>query len=255
MYASILFKACFGIFIFLALDVHARQIQGRTTLPSDCTASETWVRDHSKNTGNWTAYCRAKTGKTQSRNYNFWAPKFKPGRPVLWPFREKSTDWNSKDIQDVFWAFENIPNNLWSEFIKGIYRMHRSKDHPNPAILHQNNIVLYDPAFQNEEYLAQILSHELAHSKFEKFSTLQKMDYAKAASWKILKNPDGSTAYFPPTKNLFVQSDGQDSIDEDFSNNIEYFLFYPDTLKEVNPGAYLWIKNHFGENFHFGRQK
>lgn len=45
--------------------------------------------------------------------------------------------------------------------------------------------MLYDPAFQNEEYLALVLAHELAHQKFSSFTTDQKLDYGKAAGWKI----------------------------------------------------------------------
>lgn len=63
----------------------ARQVGGRPTLLSDCAAGETWVRDHSKSTGNWTAFCRATSG-SRSKAYNFWASKFRHGRPQDWPF-------------------------------------------------------------------------------------------------------------------------------------------------------------------------
>ena len=76
---------------------------------------------------------------------------------------ERTTDWQSKDVHDVFWALDYIPQSMWDSEILGIYRMSRSKDHPNPGIYWENRVVLYDPAFQNEEYTARALAHELAH--------------------------------------------------------------------------------------------
>ena len=204
----------------------ARQVEGRPTIPSDCTTGEVWVRDHSKISGEWTAFCRIRTGNSRSPAYNFWATKFKPGRPENWPMvlqEERTTNWQSKDVQDVFWSLDHIPKVLWDPQLRGIYRMNKSKDHPNPGLYWHEQIILYDPAFQNEEYTTQALAHELAHSRFDHFPNERRTSYSKAA-----------------------RVPSQESLDEDFARNVELFLFEPEKLKKTNSGAYEWIKKDVG---------
>jgi Mlc titration factor MtfA (ptsG expression regulator) len=46
-----------------------------------------------------------------------------------------------------------------------------------------------------------------------------------------------------------VEEDGAIDIGEDFSNNIEYFLFEPTKLKAKTPKVYQWIKEKYGDSF------
>lgn len=41
--------------------------------------------------------------------------------------------------------------------------------------------------------------------------------------------------------------DGKLSAEEDFANNMEYYLFNPNKLKAISTPAYNWIKGRFGE--------
>lgn len=54
-------------------------------------------------------------------------------------------------------------------------------------------------------------------------------------------------------KTGFVEEDGKTSIQEDFANNIEYFLYNPDKLKSLTPSIYNWIKTKYGEKFKIKR--
>ena len=220
----------------------ARQVEGRPTIPSDCTAQEVWIRDHSKVIGEWTAYCRIRTGRNRSPSYDYGASRFKAGRPAGWPTAsqvERSTNWQSKDVQDVFWALEHIPKALWDQRVRGIHRMLRAIDDGNPGMYWNGYIVLYDSAFQNEEYTAKVLAHELAHACFDHFSSQRKMEYAMTAGWK--RSSAREQTLIPPETG-FVTPVGQDSLDEHFASSVEYFLFDQEKLKNVNPRAHAWIQ-------------
>ncbi len=212
----------------------ARQVEGRPTLPSDCWKSEVWVRGHPKTTGIWTAFCRTRDGDKSSPAYYFIAPKFKPGPPEKWPFDdEHPTEWQAKDVADVLWSIEHIPEALWDRQIRGIYRLARSMDYPNPGLYRGGHIILYDTAFQNEEYTARVLAHELAHARFTRFSKAQRLEYLKTTGW-------GSHS------RQYVKEDCRESVDEDFANSAEFFVFQPETLKAASPRAYMWMEKFLG---------
>lgn len=225
---------------------YARQVEGRTTIPSDCSDNEVWVRDHSKTTGEWSAYCRTRTGGARPSHYGYMAPRFKPDRPSDWPTpyqSERSTNWQSKEVQDLLWSIERIPSVLWNKTVHGIYRMHRSLDYPNPGMYWNNHIVLYDSAFQNEEYTARVLAHELAHANFDDLSELLRKDYAKAAGWKRRSRTGGNDEWIPPGVGAVVPA-GLHSIDEHFASSVEYFIFDNKKLKKINPGVFTWVQKY-----------
>ena len=213
----------------------ARQVPGRPTLPSDCTPQEHWVRDHSKSTGSWTAFCRINPSGNVSKSYKFWASKFQHGRPEDWPYsEERTTNWESKDVADTLWALERIPVQLWDSTLRGIYRMNKSIDPSNPGADWEGHVVLYDPAFQNERYLERVLAHEFTHEKFMSLSTIQRADYAISSGWKAVKSESGKQVFEAP-KCCFVQPDGGQSIEEDFANNVEYFYMSPVLFESLTP--------------------
>lgn len=174
------------------------------------------------------------------------------GGPRGWPHsNEEPIGWKVDESEDVLEALGRIPPELWGKGIRGIYRMRRSKDHPNPASSNDGNIVLYDPAFEKHPGLARVLTHELAHEKYRALSREEKRSYWMATNWM---NESGDPD-LPPIVSRgsgFVEPDGKSSPYEDFANNVEYFLFEPEKLKAVTPHAYTWIKNHFGDNFRLG---
>ena len=54
---------------------------------------------------------------------------------------------------------------------------------------------------------------------------------------------------FVPRMDGYVEEDGTEGPNEDFSNNIEYFLFNPKNLHERTPKVYDWIRKRYGEEF------
>ncbi|MDC0980250.1 hypothetical protein OAQ84_00795 [Bdellovibrionales bacterium] len=93
-----------------------------------------------------------------------------------------------------------------------------------------------------------VLSHELSHALFRSLSENDKRDFILSADWGIEKK--NKKAYiFPKTNKVFIQEDSRDSIDEDFANHLEYYLFKPKFLKLKSPEAFQWIKNKFGKKF------
>ena len=53
-----------------------------------------------------------------------------------------------------------------------------------------------------------------------------------------------SSSEFINVRGTFVSDDGRDSPDEDFANNVEFFLFRPEKLKKTSPGVYDWLKKN-----------
>lgn len=76
----------------------------------------------------------------------------------------------------------------------------------------------------------------------------EKESFRKSAGWKIRKYR--SKSYLIPSNDkIFIQQDSKGSIEEDFANHIEYYLFKPKKLKTDSPKTYKWIKNKFGKYF------
>jgi hypothetical protein len=72
------------------------------------------------------------------------------------------------------------------------------------------------------------------------------------AEWSIARHarsPGGRKLVPMREKNAFVEDDGSESMGEDFSNNIEHFLFNSHTLKQKTPNVYEWIGKNFGDTF------
>lgn len=193
---------------------------------------------------NVTSYC-----KEASPAYNFWGNKLKNGLPPNWPHRqEQESTWTPESEERILDALEMIPEKLWSDEAKGIYRLKKSKDFPNPASNGDGLIVIYDSAFDSKRNLARILVHELSHIAYQHLSKEEAPDYRRATGWGFEAAAHGRY-FFKGRKSGYVEEDGKISPEEDFSNNIEYYLFEPDKLKKETPGAYNWINKHYGDTF------
>lgn len=107
-------------------------------------------------------------------------------------------------------------------------------------------IILYDEAFGENRRLARLLSHELAHHRYEKIENDKVgASYRKATGW--LPEINGRDYYWIGRKDGYVEEDGAREPGEDFSNNLESFIFDPDKLKKLTPSAYNWIEKEFGD--------
>ena len=149
---------------------------------------------------------------------------------------------------------DELPDELLSNKISGFYRLKKSKDHPNPASGSEGDIVIYNSAFDSTSSLGQIVAHELAHQNYDELRETERRDYRHATGWHLELDPEG-TIFWAGRKVGYVEDDGKNSHEEDFANNVEYYLFRPEKLKKITPTTFDWIRKHFGENFKLQRAK
>ena len=165
----------------------------------------------------------------------------KNGLPTEWPHKnEKSQKWSVEEINRLIEAIEALPDYFKSIYLNGIYRLQKSKDFPNPATSSSNGeIVLYDEAFAKNRNLSQIVTHELAHQLYRKMSESENLDYRMAAGWHT--EVDGRKIYILPREKGYIEPDGANSAEEDYANNLEYFIHNSDKLKKISPKIYDWF--------------
>lgn len=188
-----------------------------------------------------TAYCKQLTYA-----YEYAQKRFKKGIPKDWPHRsEKSRSWTEQEKQQVVDALEALPDFLLSDRIESLYRLRKSKDFPNPASNADGIIVIYDTAFTNAIGIERILAHELMHQTYKDLTEKERQDYRRATGWHLEIEPNGKF-YWVGRKNGYIADDGKTSHEEDYANNLEYFLYDPDKLKKATPSAYEWIKKKYG---------
>ncbi len=123
--------------------------------------------------------------------------------------------------------------------------MQRSSAVGNPGSIAESGqeIVVYNIAFDGPGLsLDKIVAHELPHAIFLNFSKSEIKDYERSLGWNVAFKGQARSG-------SFIRSGARDNVDEDFANNIEYFLFAPEELKSKVPKAYSWILNKFSKNF------
>lgn len=177
---------------------------------------------------------------------SYWKSKIKDGRPVKWePPTEKSTSWTNEEKEKLQAVLGQLPDAFKKVAFKGFYRMQRSSAIGNPGSIAElgQEIVVYNSAFDGPGLsLDRIVAHELSHAIFLNFSKSEIKDYERSLGWSVASK--GQARSGP-----FISSAARDNVDEDFANNIEYFLFAPEILKSKVPNAYSWILNKFSKNF------
>lgn len=178
-----------------------------------------------------------------------WIKKIKDGRPAVWSLAvEKETRWAAKEKDEIAKALSSLPNYFKKLKINGFYRFKKSIQLGNPASTDgSKEVIIYDRFFEDNKPV-NVLVHELSHVIYFELSRKLKLDYLKVADWKEL-SLQGSESTFQTGRVNFVESDGSDSPEEDFANNVEYFLTEPNILKDKNPKIYNWIKENFSEKF------
>lgn len=179
---------------------------------------------------------------------NYWRNKFIDTRPMSWPHeKEKSKSWSVEETERVLEGICELPEELWSKSESKIYRMEKSKYDPNPATSAMGIMVLYNSAFEDKKRLSRILAHEFAHEIYDRLKESDSIDYRSTTNW-FVSRIKGRTVMIS-RKDGFVSDDGRVSPEEDFANNVEFYLFEPETLKVKTPHAFRWIKQHFGDKF------
>ena len=229
--------------------------------PTTCAPGEHSVRAHHRRayvrvdgTRVKATNVRAQCRKNQ-RGFDYWNPRIKPGFPEGWlRHDEKSKLWSEEEKERVLEALESIPEFL-REKIEGIYRMARDESgSANPGSQDGGKIVLYDSAFEGKYILAHVLAHEMAHSIFERYTPDQVVEYARAGDW-VGTEMLGKVLYSRGReRNTFVRDVGWSRFDEDFSSNVEFYMFKPDELKKKTPKVYEWIKKTYGDTLKIQRE-
>ena len=227
---------------------------GRTaTRGTQCPKGKHWVSAHFRSAcyradgtfvkaSNVSAHCR-----TNPAGYAVWHSKLKNHRPKVWRFtKEQSKKWTTEEIERLLEALAELPEELTEQVVKGLYRMKDSVEQGNPATTNFGDIALYDTAFSKKYKLAQVVAHELAHELYRSLPDEVKVQYQTATGWSKQKL-GGVTILSSRDKSKFVDQDGRALPEEDFANNIEYFMFHPKQLQKVTPSAYRWIKKRFGD--------
>lgn len=122
--------------------------------------------------------------------------------------------------------------------------MSKSLHDPNPASAdREESITLYDSAFGSDRNLDSILAHEVAHIMYSNTPELSK-SYRIASGWLDISDDPKVPNYIPLRKD-FLKPDGSNSPEEDFANNLEFYLNTPNVLKTRSPGVFLWFQNQF----------
>lgn len=223
---------------------------------SKCADKQYWVEGHHRK-----AYVRADGTivsatdvkghcRSQSRVYEFWKRNFEGISPKSWPHTsEIFKSWTVEEKERVLGALEELPEVLWNDKVI-FHRSTKSREWPNPATSSAGVIVLYDESFKKSLNLARVIGHELAHQIYEELTGDQKKDYGFIMNWFSI----GNGRYVSRIEG-FVQDDGRESPEEDFANNIEFYLFEPDILRKVTPHAYRWIEEHYGDRLKIRKEK
>ncbi|WP_415062844.1 hypothetical protein [Bdellovibrio sp.] len=218
-----------------------------------CPEGQFWVKSHYRNAyvrfdGKFFSATEVRGHcKSHSAIYKSWEGRFQNSKYTSWPYaKEVFKAWTIADKERVIEVLETLPEELLSNSIEGIYRAVRSKDFPNPATSAEGIIVIYDSAFEKRYNLQRVIAHELAHQMYLDLSEIDITDYQYSTNWIPLR--DKQKRYIS-RKDGFVQDDGRESPEEDYANNIEFYLNEPEKLKKVTPNAYNWIRRRFGDKF------
>jgi hypothetical protein len=237
-------------------------LEANTAGAQSCPKGDHWVSFHYRNayyrydgvfvsSTEVSGHCRE-----NPRGYDKWHSRLSNGRPSIWGYKgEKSKKWKVEEVERVFEALSALPENILNQYVKNIHRMHKSVHEGNSATTNFDEVVLYDAAFAQKQNLARILAHELAHVVYMNFPDSKRTSYEKDSDWINLDVGGGKTITIPRHGRKFVEKDGELSPDEDFANNIEFYLFEPEALKEKSNAVYLWIQKTFGSDFKLVRKK
>lgn len=190
------------------------------------------------------AYCRDKSSATL-----FLEGRLRNSLPTNWPHsKEKGKSWTDGERERVLEEIERLPDKLLNKNIVGIYRASKSVDYPNPASSAAGIIVIYDSAFDKNRNLGQIITHEIAHQEYLDIGRDVRNNYQTALDWEVDIKHNGAVKWIG-RKEGYVEEDGRISPAEDYSNNIDHYLYKPDKLKKMTPKAYEWFKTHYGKDF------
>lgn len=231
-----------------------------TEIEQKCPPNQHWVKPHYRR-----AYIRTDGTPVSATQvighckdnppaYSKWQNRLKDEKvsPKLWPHpNEHQKHWSEEERERVIEALSDLPDTLLLNSVSGIFRFDKfsGTTNENPAANRNGVIVLYDSAFSTKGKLARILAHELSHEYYRQLSDDKTRSYLQVAQWFLIRDQKTHKTRLVPGRFDYVENDGPESVAEDFSNNLEYFLFDPPTLEKTNPKIYQWFRKEMGDNF------
>ena len=140
-------------------------------------------------------------------------------------------------IRDII---KKLPLMLTSFGTITFYRQKSGKVKSNPAVTdpEKQTITIYNSIAEHS--MERVVAHELAHILYHNLSDKEKDSYKNIAQWD--SSEISNKVVTISVRKVFVAIDGIFSPDEDFSNNMEYYLFEKNTLKRKKPKIYNWIE-------------
>lgn len=168
----------------------------------------------------------------------FWVKRLKasPG-----PFQTISGD----EQESVKSALSKLPKSFQPTLLKAIVK--GTRPHftapSSEAASTDEFIILYPRAFSEFSNLERVIAHEAVHVLILKEWADSFKKYKETSGWSGV---DGN-GY---RKGKFVEYDGKSSPEEDFANNVEYFLFDQVALKDKSPDILSWLQTNLGQMLH-----
>lgn len=160
------------------------------------------------------------------------------------PFWKKALSGETKPLkaeeqEKILGAISRLPKGFIPKSLKAIVRASNIDflSPQNPATSSDEFIILFPRAFSSSAQFDRVLFHEVVHHLTINEWSSDFLKYKKEFGWNSLK--DG--AY---RNGEFVENDGKTSAEEDFANNIEYFVFDKEKLKEASKGIFNWINKN-----------
>ncbi len=151
-------------------------------------------------------------------------------------------NFNKQDLSDVRRALSRLPNSFNPSKLKGIVKGTKPVDFTaliTEATSTDEFVVLYPRAFNNPKILDRVIAHEVVHVLVQEEWKGLFESYKKDVGWNTNKG-------YEDRKGEFIEADSKMSADEDFANNIEYYLFEPNKLKSKSSQIHNWIQKKMG---------
>ena len=193
-----------------------------------------------------TGYQRSDGTHVSPATVSAYCKSYRHSKPAELKFYNDFKIFSEKEKRKISNIFKKLPSVL-TEFGKiKLYRHRQDENLANPAASSPERklIIIYDSIAQYN--MERVIAHEMAHFLYLNLSVQEQISYKKVAKWKK-RNIEGAIKETTTRKN-FVADDCDHSPDEDFANNIEYYLYGKKTLKQKNPKIYQWIKKFLEEN-------
>ncbi len=191
-------------------------------------------------------YVSKTTVSSYCKNYRDDGPlkiEFKIRMPKGWPHsKELFKKCSKKSLNRIQKSLVELPKILTNVGSLKIYCADRSIYPNNPASSAPTVkiIVLYDSAFSGD--VERYVAHELAHILYDRLSNEEKRELHKVSLWEKDKKGEYRTI-----RKKFSEPDGSNDPAEDFSNNVEHYLFNKKEFKKIYSSISKWIENLLGE--------